>query len=225
MASNLYIEDFDNGKLLKYANNTFSSTIIASVSVANDGGIVWDGTNIYWSVGTSTPSVKKGTGFTSVVQSSFNAPAIGTRMYDADFDGTNMLILGINSNKAYRMTGFTSTVGASFATTAGNDEGLGWDGTNALTNEGIAASTKAKQRTGFTATVISSFLVVVSSNGGITWDGTNAITSTTGGKIRQFSGFTNTVNASFTVSTADVFGVMWGTDAATPANGNFLAFM
>lgn len=196
----------------------FSSTVRSSFTTTSACfGITWHSANgnVIYGNANPTTSIKQGTGFTAAVSSSFDFSP-GTITYDLHWDNVGGNLYAVHSStKAYRFTGFSSTVGASFTTAAKTWRGIAWDQTNALMGGG---DQKVYTMTGFTGTVASSFSLT-NFYGGLTWDGTNLYTETEAGatlpKFNLHSGYSATITSSFTKgNNVNYFGIHYEIDAA-----------
>jgi hypothetical protein len=214
MAGNLLIEynNGDAGGSKERKHSGFSSTITTSFAVdSSQGGLVWDGTDLIytlWKSPYSTAYFKKGTGFSGTVQSSFtiSGASIGD-LFDIDMIGTDIIMVrgGAGSRKIWRTNGFSSTISASVSTASPfYPRGVCWDGTNLIYSGNNSSDTGAvKKCSGFTSTIIDSFTFGVAgadaSGYGITWDGTNLIMNwITKSKFTLMTGFSSTIANSFT---------------------------
>jgi len=211
--ADLYGACITTGKIVKWTY--FSSTVNASFSLTSALCVTFDGTDVIYSANAN--SVKKGTGFSATVQSSFNFPG-GGEPYDLHWTSSTALYAVANSSKFYQLNGFSATVSASF-TSGTNLRGAAWDGTNALgTNIPPASNYFFYKFSGFSSTVTASFDNGSNSARGAAWDGTNFVgvqhTNAAGG-MKQYNGFTNSVLSSFSTSGLGVFGIYYY--AATPA--------
>ncbi len=203
MAGNLL--GSSNGANKAYKFNGFSSSTLASFTATGNFATTEDasGNAIYTSdVNTSAKNVKKGTGFTATVQSSFNADATAD-VYDMTFDASGNLVTASSSvGKIKKFTGFTSTVSDSFI----------W--TYAVTNtvRGVCFTTQSKVdlylgsggtpeialTSGFSSTIQSSTTGWVAAGAtGLAEDGTLLYTNDRdNAKFLSHVGNTTTVNSS-----------------------------
>lgn len=212
--ADLYGACLTTGKIVKWTY--FSSTVNASFTLSGALAITFDGTDVIYSA--ATTSIKKGTGFSATVQSSFNMPG-GGEPYDMHWESASSMYVVKNSDKFYRLNGFSSTVSASF-TSGTNLRGAAWDGTNALgTNIPPASNYFFYKFSGFSSTVTSSFDTGSNSARGAAWDGTNLVgvrhTNAAGG-MKQYNGFSSSVLSSFSTSGLGVFGIYYYAAAAGP---------
>ncbi len=197
--ANIYWSSDVSDKVYKIAD--FVSTVLDSVavSVTNLNGCAWDGNSLY--VNDSGGKFKKTIGFTSTISDSFSHSA-ETPSEDFHRSAVDDLFAadGTTDDKAFRYTGFTSTLVGSFSLAAADTEvvGCAWDGTNYLALG--AFNTKIFKFTGFTTTILDSYAagIGVSLDSAITWDGTNVQAGTaTVDKLYKYTGFTSTIADSF----------------------------
>lgn len=222
MAGNLITADYQNNKVRQHSG--FTTTISQSFAKTGAYWAYYDAVNntVYFSadVNVSARSVKKGTGFTGTVASSFNGPAVED-VYDIDFDESGNVLLVQNAAKCYKMSGFSSTVSTSYTiATATNLRGVTYDGTNAINQN--SGTLKMYKLTGFTSTVSSSFTTNAGNNG-VTWDGTNLYSSNTAGtRYKLHSGFSSTITSSCAWETGKTAstGMDWDGYPAAPASNN-----
>lgn len=209
MAGNLLAHQY-SGKIWKF--NGFSNTIADSfaVTASDGGGVVWDGTDIYWAYNITTTSYyKKGTGFSNTVQASFTDAEPPYSPYDFDLIDTDLVLVD-TTKYVRRRDGFSSTISESFQG-ATNTRGVFWDGTDIYyTQIGTASEyRKVTQGTGFSNTVKSSIQFGSEIAFQITWDGTDMYMSNQGAKYWHLTGFSTTVSASFTPGSTGGIGIDW----------------
>lgn len=227
MADTWYTNAYENNKI--YKRTGFSSTIDASVTSTGTFCCSWDGTNICFTgdVNVSARSVKKGTGFTTTVASSFNFPTAND-CYAQTYDASGNIMLVGGTTKVYKMTGFSSTINASISLAGETLRGVAEDSSANLITGATTSGTKVRKHSGFSATISTSVSGYPDQGAtGITMDGSDNLIGGTNvtDRYRQYTGLSTTVSSSFAYPTGQTS--MQGTDyivgAAAPSNPSIIS--
>jgi len=121
----------------------------------------------------------------------------------------NLLSCDYNAKKAYKHSGFSTTIDDSIASGASLFVGAAWDGTNFLCSS-RSLTDKIYKFSGFSTTMIGSFLAPDDDISGVGWDSSNVLScDDETEKIFKHSGFSTTISESIASPNVEPTGVAW----------------
>lgn len=149
----------------------FSSTITSSNAPAGGGNplnaCTWSSTDWYIANGSAADKAFLMTGFSATISNSFLGP--GSLIQGQSIDGAGNMLLSGNNGNFWQMTGFSTSVTASFTVGTSSTGGVTTNNGDAISQADLG-SWKIRKHDGFTSSITASFTDPTSGGPGLTWD-------------------------------------------------------